>query len=95
MENVKVEGPLTIEHLMPQSWIESWPLADGSKGVSTTQELWDADDDDPLAIATKAAMPLCQTFGNLTILTQELNSSVSMKGLKKPELLRHSLLPYY
>lgn len=39
--------------------------------------------------------PTLQTFGNLTILTQGLNSSVSNSpwSLKKPELLKHSLLP--
>jgi hypothetical protein len=36
-----------------------------------------------------------QTIGNLTILSQPLNSAASNNGWvkKKPDLLRHSLLP--
>lgn len=36
-----------------------------------------------------------QTIGNLTILTQELNSSVSNSAwvVKRPELMKSSLLP--
>jgi Protein of unknown function (DUF1524) len=58
-------------------------------------ELTDADEDDPRAIATRKRNALLQTFGNLTILTCALNSSVSNSPwlAKRPELLRHSLLP--
>lgn len=94
MENVVIEGPLTVEHIMPQSWFENWPLANGAKGLSA-QALWSTDEQDPLAVATRARNAACQTLGNLTILTQPLNSSVSNDAWpdKKPELLRHSLLP--
>ena len=50
---------------------------------------------DARAEATRTRNQLLQTFGNLTIVTQALNSAVSNSGwsAKKPELLKHSLLP--
>ena len=33
MEAIAIEGSLTVEHLMPQAWIEHWPLPDGSTGM--------------------------------------------------------------
>ena len=26
-EHISIDGPLTIEHIMPQNWIEHWPFA--------------------------------------------------------------------
>jgi hypothetical protein len=75
-EAVAIQHPLTVEHILPQSWIENWPLSDGTKGMCY-YELIDADEDDPRAIATRERNALLQTFGNLTILTFALNSSVS------------------
>lgn len=93
-ERLTIEGQLTVEHILPQTWLENWPLEDGSRGLSTI-ELWEADPDDPRAIATHRRNALLQTFGNLTIITQPLNSSVSNSAwtIKKPELLKASLLP--
>ena len=61
----------------------------------TTDALWTASKDDARAEATRKRNAALQTLGNLTILTQGLNSSVSNSAwpVKKPELLRHSLLP--
>lgn len=93
-EGISLEGSLTVEHILPQLWQSKWLLADGAKGL-TTDELWKARPDDPRAEATRARNKLLQTIGNLTILTQALNSSVSNSEwrLKRPELLKHSLLP--
>ena len=93
-EQINIECPLTVEHLMPQQWIEHWPLPDGSKGM-TFDELIMAEKDDPRALATNSREAVLQTFGNLTILTQALNSSVSNSAWndKKPALLTASLLP--
>jgi len=46
-------------------------------------------------MSTGARDALLHTFGNLTLLTQELNSAVSNAKwtAKKPELLRASVLP--
>jgi hypothetical protein len=93
-EELAVESELTIEHIMPQSWSAGWPLPDGSRGLEW-QELVDAGPDDPRAIATSAREKAIHTMGNLTVLRQALNSSVSNAPWsdKKPALLQASLLP--
>lgn len=93
-EAVSVAGMLTVEHIMPKNWIEHWPLGDGNIGM-TSLELWGADSNDTRAIDTRKRNALLQTFGNLTILTLALNSAASNGPWtqKKPEILRHSLLP--
>jgi hypothetical protein len=92
-ERITIDSPLTVEHILPQNWTVHWPLAGGERGMSW-QELYDAPPDDARAEATRHRNQLLQTFGNLTILTQELNSSVSNSPweTKKPALLGASLL---
>ncbi len=93
-ERISVDSQLTIEHIMPQSWIENWPLPDGSKGL-TWEEISKLDSEDPRIIVNKQRDSILQTLGNLTILTQPLNSAVSNSAweIKKPQLLQSSLLP--
>lgn len=94
METISIENALTVEHILPQHWVEHWPLQDGTKGMDS-HELWDADPADMRVVATRKRNAALQTIGNLTILTQPLNSAASNSAWvgKKPELLRHSLLP--
>ena len=94
MEGISISGELTVEHLLPQKWSENWPLADGSAGL-TIKALLTAAKGDARADATRNRNGALQTFGNLTILTQALNASVSNSqwSVKKPALLQHSLLP--
>jgi uncharacterized protein with ParB-like and HNH nuclease domain len=84
----------SIEHIMPQAWVEHWPLQDGSTGMDT-RELVDASHDDPRALATQKRRVAVQTLGNLTLLSIGLNISQSNYGWsdKRPEMIRHSLLP--
>ena len=58
-------------------------------------ELFNADKKDPRVKASMQRNAALQTIGNLTILTQPLNSAVKNYAWekKKPELLRHFLLP--
>jgi hypothetical protein len=93
-ERISIEGPLSVEHILPQNWVENWPLPDGSKGM-TEDQLQESQASDARAEATHRRNSLLQTMGNLTILTQELNSAVSNSGwpTKKPVLLAASLLP--
>ncbi len=84
------EGPvpkgLTIEHVMPQEWKNgnNWPIEDG------------AQQEDPTAILSAARVRdnTIHTIGNLTLLTQNLNSALSNSAwAKKRELLsEHSAL---
>ena len=94
MEMFSIEGPLTVEHILPQKWVEHWPLEDGSRGMDFF-ELLDVEEDNQRATQTRSRNAALQTFGNLTILTQKLNSSVSNGPWikKQPELQRNSLLP--
>ena len=93
-EDLTIESALTVEHMMPKSWVEHWPLPDGACGMEW-RELLDAEPDDPRASATRNRDQAIETFGNLTVITQELNSSVSHSAwsTKKPALLEASLLP--
>jgi len=57
--------------------------------------MWDAADDDPRKVATELRDSRLHTLGNLTILSQPLNASVSNAqwDVKLPEIMRVSLLP--
>jgi uncharacterized protein with ParB-like and HNH nuclease domain len=95
-ERLSIDSQLTVEHILPKNWIKHWPLQDGSMGM-TAGETWlvASDDDDSRRVATMRRQALLNTFGNLTVLSQSLNSSISNSGwaVKKPELLKASLLP--
>lgn len=93
-EELVIGTPLTIEHVLPQFWLEEWPLRDGTAGMSF-DELLSAPEGDARAASTRRRNELLQTIGNLTLLTQPLNSAVSNSAwdLKKPEILKASLLP--
>lgn len=60
-ERVTIHGKLTVEHVLPQEWKEHWPLP--------------AELDEEAAI--EARDMVLHDFGNLTLLTQPLNSKVS------------------
>lgn len=94
MEGISFSGELTVEHILPQQWQAKWLMADGSQGL-LGEALWAAPKDDPQAEATRRRNAALQTMGNLTILTQSLNSSASNSewSVKKPALLQNSLLP--
>ena len=94
METLSIEGSLTVEHILPQKWVEHWPFEDGNRGMDFLG-LLDAAADDQRATQTRARNAALQTFGNLTLLTQKLNSSVSNGPWikKRLELQSHSLLP--
>jgi uncharacterized protein with ParB-like and HNH nuclease domain len=92
-EDILVASPLTVEHIMPQEWTEHWPLEDGEQGLSML-ELWEAEDDDLRASRTKVRNSIIQTMGNLTLIRQGLNASMSNSNwlVKKPELMKYSVL---
>lgn len=60
-EHIVLDQKLSVEHVLPQTWEAHWPLGP---------------DTDPEAAAA-AREELVHDFGNLTLLTQPLNSSVS------------------
>lgn len=81
-ETVTINSKLTIEHVLPQQWEPpAWP-----------EPPVDAGNDDESAIERRER--LLHSLGNLTLLTQELNSSVSNGpyAAKRPEIAKQSVL---
>lgn len=74
-ENIVILDGLSIEHLMPQTWQDNWPIVN-SEITEDKRERY------------------IGTIGNLTILTQPLNSSISNSAwcIKKKEIEQQSLL---
>jgi hypothetical protein len=80
-EALTLPGQLTVEHVLPQQWVTAWPapLPEVSRTDETGEERRDR---------------LLHTFGNLTLLTRELNASVSNGpfSAKRPEIAQQSAL---
>ena len=76
-EVLSVKGDLTLEHIMPQKWRENWPLVDTCgqviDSISSFEEMERAADRDVKV----------QCLGNLTLLTQSLNGSISNGPFEK------------
>ena len=77
-EAILFDKPLSIEHLLPKSWEKNWPLDPGVSQLAAKQRRDSA----------------VQTIGNLTLVTQPLNSDVSNGPwkMKRPEIEKYSLL---
>ncbi len=86
-EDIEIKSALTIEHVMPQKWQENW-LVPGYEDV----EIDEADPDYRNKMFTRNR--IVNTLGNLTLLTQKLNSSVSNGPykVKMPAIRAHSSL---
>lgn len=77
-EDIVLRGRLTVEHLIPQSWEEHWPLPEGVH----------------LEEGKARREGLLHRFGNLTLLTKKLNPAVSNSAWprKREGILEHSAL---
>ena len=76
---------LTIEHVMPQEWREKWPVTDESE---------EEKDESAILNAARERDRIVHTIGNLTLLTQKLNSALSNAPWteKRGPLTEHSVL---
>lgn len=86
---------LTIEHVMPRSWSEHWPLPNGIS--APCESTWEAFHTHKLDDKTKTLMEerqqVIDTFGNLTLITSALNPKIGNGPWKtKRSHLRESLL---
>ena len=92
-ERIEILSALTIEHVLPDQWIEQWPFANGNRGVTWLEQSDKSRSDEDVEVTAKRDRAK-HTFGNLTLLTQPLNSSVSNSAfeIKKPEILKNSAL---
>lgn len=86
-EDIEIKSALTVEHIMPQSWGANWPIAGFDLDAAT-------DNDPEYARRAYQRSELVNTMGNLTLLTQGLNSSVSNGpySVKMPAVRSHSSL---
>jgi len=80
-EEIQIERRLTIEHLLPKEWEPHWPLP-------CVYDIIEANK------MKERRNHLLHTIGNLTLLTKELNPSVSNGPWerKRKEILKHSAL---
>jgi hypothetical protein len=87
-EKVEVERKLTIEHLMPVSWEKHWPIVMDNPADSEYPDLVESQ------LAPDRRNEAIHRIGNLTLLTRELNPSVSNGPWlkKRDEILKHSAL---
>lgn len=95
-ETQHLNEDLSIEHVLPSEWDENWPLSDGELPTreEKIQAQFSSEEGDTRIGQIVRRERLLHTFGNLTILTKPLNSSVSNGPYNaKPEALNdHSLL---
>jgi hypothetical protein len=80
-EKISIDGPLSVEHVLPQGGrIDDWPYATPETPGSTDQYL--------------RRLTVRETLGNLTLLTQVLNSSVGNGPFseKRPAIAAQSRL---
>ena len=87
-EDIEIKTALSVEHIMPQKWKASWAMPGYDLGYEP-----DVFDIEYRALET-ARSRVVNTIGNLTLLTQKLNSSVSNGPyhVKMPALKAHSSL---
>lgn len=95
-ETIHISENLSVEHVLPSEWIEHWPLDDGlfATKIDELNTYSYIFEDDTLHGKIKRRNRIKNTIGNLTLLTQPLNSKVSNGPyLKKKEAISdHSLL---
>ena len=95
-ETDQLNVDLTVEHILPSDWEEHWPLSDGRRPSQDEafQAIFATEENDTRVGQIVRRVRLLNTFGNLTILTKPLNSSVSNGpfGVKRRALDDHSLL---
>jgi hypothetical protein len=87
-EGYQITGTLSIEHLLPQTWQKHWPLPKSRVADNGVEQMLDAEE------AEEWRNGLLHTIGNLILVTEELNSSVSNGPWlpKKTEILKHSAM---
>lgn len=82
-EKITIHSDLTVEHVLPQSWQAHWPLPNGQMSNED-------DESEPSGERDR----ILHTIGNLTLLTQKLNGSISNGpfAAKQAEISKQSAL---
>jgi len=81
-ETDALKAGLTVEHLLPDSWVTHWPFADGSQPSSNEilQAAYSVAEDESALGRTVRRNRLKHSIGNLTLLTKPMNSIQSNSG---------------
>jgi hypothetical protein len=88
-EAAGLPNDLTIEHVLPDAWMEHWPMPDGAKAPADLRTRMT--ESQLKMIADREALK--HTLGNLTLLTEARNPSLGNLGFDaKREALGRSLL---
>ena len=84
-EDIEIKSALSIEHILPRGWKENWPLPGHNDTVKEDLDYY-------LRLAERDAA--VNRLGNLTLLTQSLNTTVSNGpfSVKMPAVRSHSSL---
>jgi hypothetical protein len=95
-ETAVLADSLSVEHVLPRNWINHWPMPDGTTPTSDQNiaaMFNSVEDETPIGRIVRRNR-LKESFGNLTLLTKPLNSSVSNGpyDAKRAALQEHSLL---
>ena len=95
-ETTTLASALSVEHVMPRQWKDHWPMQDGSRPTADqiVGAMFSSNEVDTPVGRIVRRNRVVETFGNLTLLTKPLNSSVSngpYEG-KRTALKDHSLL---
>ncbi len=85
-EDIEIKSQLSVEHIMPQKWQAHWPVP----GFDHVEDENDAD----LIFRNLQRQSAVNKLGNLTLLTQSLNTAVSHGpfSVKMPAVRSHSSL---
>lgn len=89
-EDIHIRSMLTVEHIMPRAWEKNWPMSDGTFAKNSIDRLLQNEPN----VDAENRDRLVNTIGNLTLLTQPLNSALQNGGWseKKPEIMKQSSL---
>ncbi|MHB1414448.1 MAG: DUF262 domain-containing protein, partial [Chloroflexota bacterium] len=87
-EPITIDSRLTVEHVLPQGWIEHWRLPNGAKGIAPADRLLTPSPE------SDQRDRVLHTIGNLTLLTGPLNTAVRNLPFEKKvdEIDGYSLL---
>ncbi len=93
--SVLPEG-LSVEHVMPVSWRDHWPLANGTEATSDDflRASFEIEEDESAVGQIVRRNRLKHSVGNLTLVTPSFNSKLSNKGfeIKRAEFADQSVL---
>ena len=95
-EHQTLPDTLTVEHILPQSWRQHWPMMGDTQPTDAehTQALFAVLEDESAVGRIVKRNRIKQTLGNLTLVTQSFNSGVSNLGFdtKRQEFEDQSIL---